>query len=188
MKNHPIGILAFLLLMSTAMMSCDNKKESATTAVAETTSVEADAPSQEPRDTVADIPESVSEETVAEEPVQETGKKSLTPVYMGMWGNVGGTGFNFDMNGTTGSYIPLDMGEGKEYGQRRQLELVSYDPNDGRCIINAFLNKKYIGQFDGIFVEDEFEDNEGDMRCVQAYNGIFKSVNGSKLDFHFHFD
>ena len=63
-----------------------------------------------------------------------------------------------------------------------------YNPNNGKCIINAFLNKKYIGQFDGIFMDDEFEDDEGNTHGVQSFNGIFKSVNGSKLDFHFHFD
>ena len=164
------------------------EKEAATTQVSETTAKVADTLSQEPRDTVGELSEPVQQDSVSDVPVQAAAKSSLTPVYMGVWGNVGGTGFLLDMDGLTGSYIPYDMGEGKEYGQRRKLELVSYDPNNGKCIINAFLNKKYIGQFDGVFMDDEFEDDEGNTHGVQSFDGIFKSVNGSKLDFHFHFD
>lgn len=114
--------------------------------------------------------------------------KLQTPVYMGMWGHVGETGFMFDMNGTTGNYIPYNMGEGKEYGERRQLKLVSYNTRTGLCIIDAFLGSKYIGQFEGTFEEAELDMGDGDTKYVQAYNGIFTSVNGAKLEFNFHFD
>ena len=115
-------------------------------------------------------------------------KNRLHPVYMGVWGVVGGTGVNFDMDGTTGSYIPYDFAEAKEYGARRQLKLVSYDPKSGSCVINAYLNGKYIGQFDGIFEEYEGKTDDGGDYFMQAYNGIFKSVKGDKLKFNFHFD
>ncbi|MBQ6652668.1 MAG: hypothetical protein IJM81_04630 [Prevotella sp.] len=124
-------------------------------------------------------------DTAVEEP--STPKSATRKVYMGMWGNVGGTGFMFDMDGTTGSYIPYDMAEAKEYGARRQLRLVSYNPKTGKCIINAFLKGKYIGQFDGIFEEAGDPDDE-ESHYFQAYNGLFKSINGDKLEFHFHFD
>lgn len=114
--------------------------------------------------------------------------KLQTPVYMGMWGNVGETGFLFDMNGMTGNYIPYNMGEGKEYGERRQLKLVSYNPSTGLCIIDAYLADKFIGQFEGTFEEAELDMGDGETKYVQGYNGIFTSVNGAKLDFNFHFD
>lgn len=138
-------------------------------------------------------PEEQKEELSGEaqdEPVGQAPDKkpAVNPVYMGMWGNVGGTGFLFDMNGTEGSYIPYDIAEAKEYGARRQLKLVSYDPKSGRCVINAYLNGAYIGQFDGEFQEEECETDDGGSYAFQAYNGIFKSVKGAKLDFHFHFD
>ena len=107
---------------------------------------------------------------------------------MGVWGSVGGTGFMLDMNGTEGSYIPYDIAEAKEYGERRQLKLVAYDPKSGRCVINAYLKGKYIGQFEGIFEEAEHTTDDGDTYTFQAYNGIFTSEKGAKLEFHFHFD
>lgn len=115
-------------------------------------------------------------------------KEGLHPVYMGVWGGVGGTGFLFDMNGTTGSYIPYDMAEAKEYGERRQLKLVSYDPKSGLCIINAYLKGKYIGQFKGTFEEEEVKMDEGGSYSYQAYSGVFTSEKGAKLNFNFHFD
>lgn len=115
-------------------------------------------------------------------------KEGLHPVYMGVWGGVGGTGFLFDMNGTTGSYIPYDMAEAKEYGERRQLKLVSYDPKSGLCIINAYLKGKYIGQFKGTFEEAEVEMDGGGSHSYQAYSGVFTSEKGAKLNFNFHFD
>lgn len=115
-------------------------------------------------------------------------KEGVHPVYMGVWGGVGGTGFLFDMNGTTGSYIPYDMAEAKEYGERRQLKLVSYDPKSGLCIINAYLKGKYIGQFKGTFEEAEVEMDGGGSYSYQAYSGVFTSEKGAKLNFNFHFD
>ena len=187
-KKIHIVFSSLLLFTMSITMGCDGKKERATTPVSEPTTVAKDTLSQELSDTVGEQSEPEQQDTVSNEPVKETAKTSVTPVYMGVWGHVGGTGFSLDMNGLTGSYIPLDIAEGKEYGQRRQLELVSYNPEDGKCIIKAFLNKKYIGLFDGVFEEDEFEDDEGNSQGVQTYDGIFKSVNGSKLEFHFHFD
>ena len=113
---------------------------------------------------------------------------SRSVVYMGMWGHVGGTGFLFDMNGTSGHYIPYDMGEGKEYGERRELELVSYDQTSGLCVIAAYLHGRFIGRFEGRFEEAELDMGDGESKYVQAYDGIFTSVKGAKLDFHFHFD
>ena len=118
----------------------------------------------------------------------EGSKEGVHPVYMGVWGGVGGTGFMLDMNGTTGSYIPYDMAEAKEYGERRQLKLVSYDPKNGLCIINAYQKDKYIGQFKGNFEEAEVEMDGGGSHSYQAYSGVFTSEKGAKLNFNFHFD
>lgn len=118
----------------------------------------------------------------------QTKKKSLTPVYMGLWGNVGGTTFLFDMNGTTGSYIPYDMGKGSEYGERRQLKLVSYNPKTGKCVIKAYLKGSYIGQFNGIFNEETVDKGDGDVMTLQSYTGDFTSVKGGKLHFFLYFD
>ncbi len=109
---------------------------------------------------------------------------SMPPVYMSVWGYVGGTTFNFDMNGTKGSYIPFNMAEGKEYGARQQLKLVSYNRKSGVCIINAYLKGAYIGQFKGVFEET----NPTGENVVQTYNGTFTSSKGAKLKFSFHFD
>ena len=129
----------------------------------------------------------VTEKADAELPAAKASAR-LHPVHMGVWGHVGGTGVNFDMNGTTGSYIPYDIAEAKEYGARRQLKLVSYDPKSGHCVINAYLHGKYIGQFDGTFMEEEGETDDGGTYFLQAYNGLFKSVKGDKLEFNMHFD
>ena len=137
------------------------------------------------------IDDSVAEKLQAKENADSLAapvKSNLKPVYMGMWGRVGGTGFLFDMDGTTGSYIPYDIAEAKEYGARRQLKLVSYNPNDGKCVINAYLQGKYIGQFSGVFFEEEIDKDEDGPFVVQSYNGIFTSVKGAKLEFSFHFD
>ena len=117
------------------------------------------------------------------EEVSTVTEPELQTVQMSMWGYAGETNFNFDMNGTTGSYIPYDFAQGKEHGARRQLKLVSYNPKNGRCIINAYLKGKYIGQFDGIFKEEEIGEH-----FLQSYQGKFISVNGAKLDFQFHYD
>ena len=118
----------------------------------------------------------------------QTKKQSLTPVYMGLWGDVGGTTFLFDMNGTTGSYIPYDKGNGREYGERRQLKLVSYNPKTGKCVIKAYLKKAYIGQFNGIFQEDTVDMGDGETKTMQSYTGTFTGVKGSKLHFYLYFD
>ena len=197
------GVAVFLLaLISIFLTSCDSKKE--TSDSASENAVETQAPATK-ADAVADLSTEADQEGITEEPASEEAtveeeeeitKESLenTPakpssqnaVYMGMWGYCGGTNFLFDMDGAEGHYRPWDGS--KEYGETRQLKLVSYNPKSGKCVINAYLKKKYIGQFDGIFEEAENEDDEGGTHYFQAYNGIFKSVNGSKLEFHFHYD
>ena len=184
-----------LLLLATALTACDSKKADTEKSEA-TTPTEAkaeEAVSEKTSDasiTATPTEESTipAEENTAADDEPVSHKSKADAVYMGVWGSVGGTGFMFDMNGTTGSYIPYDMGEAKEYGARRQLKLVSYNPKNGKCIINAFLKGKYIGQFDGVFEEANLVDDEGGEHYYQAYNGLFKSINGDKLKFHFHFD
>ena len=205
MKNQSfktqLMMLSFALVISlfvvTSLTSCEKKNanEGAVSPVP-AGQVSGDAPEkptdntvrEEPTDSTVGVESSEMPEDAEAENTAPEQKEKLTPVYMGMWGGVGGTGFLFDMDGITGSYIPYDIAEAKEYGARRQLKLVSYDPKSGRCVINAFLKGKYIGQFDGEFFDSEEEDDEGHTHAFQSYNGIFKSVKGAKLDFHFHFD
>ena len=120
-----------------------------------------------------------SEESSSE--VTETASE-LHPVYMGMWGTIGESNFLFSMDGTTGEYIPEDIEEGTEDKVRRQLKLVSYNPENGRCVINAFFKNKYIGQFNGVFSE------KSDAFPIESYNGTFTSVEGSKLEFILHYE
>ena len=197
LKTFPFLLL---LLMAINLISCDSKKEEAGSPESTELDNKKETVSKEAADVLqkADEAEDVTdedfeedvevEEDVPQSSTQKTTTEKLYPVYMGVWGNVGGTCFNFDMNGTTGSYIPYDLAEAKEYGARRQLKLVSYDPRTGKCVINAFLKGAYIGRFDGIFKEDEFETDDGGQHTVQQYNGIFTSVKGAKLDFNMHFD
>lgn len=183
------GVAAMSLFMLITLTGCGDKKAPEKSDAVENGKQEQIVATAERSDTVADVLPVDSQDVAAEEPVAETPKAAtLHPVYMGVWGTVGGTGFNFDMDGTTGSYIPYDMAEGKEYGARRQLKLVSYNPGTGDCVIDAFLKGKYIGRFVGIFEEEEVDSGDGETHCLQAYNGMFKSVNGDSLPFNFHFD
>ena len=183
MKRFTITIAAAValfavLVTSTSVTSCGEKAQPPKAENKVDSSLKATTLKPQSPDTV-----SRSSETKAAKE-----EEKLHPVYMGVWGGVGGTGFMFDMNGTEGSYIPYDMAEAKEYGERRQLKLVSYDPKDGTCIINAYLKGKYIGQFKGTFEESELKMEDGGTYTYQAYDGIFTSAKGAKLDFHFHFD
>lgn len=192
-RTNPI-VYAFVLLFSlAAMTNCGSKpqqeeKESNTVS---RSPIETAAAQQEPDSTLA---EATTADEKADTTTQEPGapkpalKGAQTPLYMSVWGNVGGTGFLFDMDGTKGSYIPYDIAEAKTYGERRQLELVSYNPESGKCIVNAYLKGKYIGQFEGDFEEAVRETDDGGTYTYQTYDGIFTSVKGAKLDFHFHFD
>ena len=196
--QHLITAIIPTIMLLLLLSGCNDKKEEAKNP-ASTPATEVNGKSQQtitdskdaadaaaPADTLAtEKAEEASSQLVSETPKE---RNQLHPVYMGVWGVVGGTGVNFDMDGTTGSYIPYDIAEAKEYGARRQLKLVSYDPKSGSCVINAYLNGKYIGQFDGIFEEYEGKTDDGGDYFMQAYNGIFKSVKGDKLKFNFHFD
>ena len=215
MKRDKIFIVAgmfsvfILLFVATLFAGCDNKNKSGSGQenISVNNSINESADAEKLGSDTAKVSkavESVNEDVKVNENANEKDKENqeakeassagegskegVHPVYMGVWGGVGGTGFMFDMNGTTGSYIPYDMAEGKEYGERRQLKLLSYDPKSGLCIINAYLKGKYIGQFKGTFEEAEVEMDEGGSYSYQAYTGVFTSVKGAKLNFNFHFD
>ena len=173
---------AALLLAAVMFMGCGNKKGSATGKTNNTTTV-ATADSNK-----AAVPAAVKD-SAAEKAVQAvTDKQKLVPVKMSLWGNVGDTSFLFDMNGTEGSYIPFDMEKDKVYGARRQLKLMSYNPKDGKCVINAYLKGDYIGQFDGVLTEDKIDLGGGDSKFVQSYCGFFTSAKGARLKFDLYYD
>lgn len=179
----------FLFIIASSLSSCGNKND--TKGEEPNSSGQVNEAAAETNISVAETdipqhPDIIPDEGEEEEFIQESA--SPHPIHMGVWGNCGGTGFLFDMNGTKGSYIPYDIAEAKEYGARRDLELVSYTPKDGKCVINAFLQGKFIGQFKGIFKEEEVQVGENTSNLIQSYDGIFTSVNGAKLDFHFHYD
>ena len=187
--------LAMLLLLAALAWGCNNKSADADNQTAEpdkkatTQTAESKQPAKDKAYlTPPSLRSSEPTKESSPEPPKEPKAHKPQPVYMGVWGSVGGTGFLFDMNGLTGSYRPYDIADAREYGQRRQLKLEDYDPKSGRCIINAYLKGEYIGQFDGICEEMEVEKDDGMSYGYQAYNGIFTSNKGARLEFHFHFD
>lgn len=99
---------------------------------------------------------------------------------MTMWGYAGETTFNFNMNDSIGRYKACKAPEGDEYDIERKLKLHSYNPKDGKCIIDAYLEDNYIGQFDGTFKEGG--DGEDYM---QSYEGKFYNKNGKWVNFRF---
>ena len=80
-------------------------------------------------------------------------------------GTIGGDAAStFILNGQEGSYIFV--------GASRQAKLVSYDPQTGKLVVDAYLNGSKIGFFDGIYANGR-------------YKGIFKNTNnGAKLEFN----
>lgn len=169
-----------LMLLATALTACNSNKEQDKALASQTVSKDS-----------ADISAKDAENDSIEEltPKEAAKQDSLqTKVFMGLWGNIGDECYVFDMNGTTGDYIHWSMEEGKEYGERRQLQLVSYDPSSGLCIINAYLKGEYIGQFNGIFEEDEVQIDEETTHLLQSYNGTFTNAKGSKVAFTLYYD
>ena len=172
------------MLAALIFMGCSKKKGSYATGKTYDTTMVATADSNKGAVPTAAVKDSAAEK--AEQAV--TDKQKIVPIKMSLWGNVGGTSFLFDMNGTEGSYIPFDMEKDKVYGARRQLKLVSYNPKDGKCVINAYLKGDYIGQFDGVLTEDKIDLGGGDSKFVQSYCGFFTSAKGARLKFDLYYD
>ena len=86
---------------------------------------------------------------------------------------------SFRLSGKVGGEAEIEMDGNKGWyrmahdNAKRTLELISYNSESGKCILNAYLNGKNIGKFDGTYKGD-------------SYIGIFESVKGVKLDFGFH--
>ena len=86
---------------------------------------------------------------------------------------------SFRLSGKVGGEAEIEMDGNKGWcrmahdNAKRTLELISYNSESGKCILNAYLNGKNIGKFDGTYNGD-------------SYIGIFESVKGVKLDFVFH--
>ena len=111
---------------------------------------------------------------------------STPEVYMGLWGSIGDSEqVDFEMDGTTGWYSYQRQGV---TGPKRTLKLKSYNKKTGRCVIDAYLKGKYIGCFDGKFIEDEVDMGGGETKVVQSYGGVFTSVKGVKVDFYLYMD
>lgn len=79
-------------------------------------------------------------------------------------GKLGGDAAStFILNGEEGSYVFS--------GATRQAKLVSYDPQSGELVVDAYLNGARIGNFNGVYAND-------------CYKGIFTNTNnGAKLNF-----
>ena len=97
-------------------------------------------------------------------------KQSLKMKFTGI---IGGKAV-FEMNGNEGWYRMTYNGADPV---RRTLKLVSFDQTNGKCVINAYLNGKHIGFFDGMVSP------LGNAVTYQRYKGIFYNVKGSKVDF-----
>ena len=109
-------------------------------------------------------------------------------VDMSLWGFIGGSHANLDMNGLTGIYsYGLDNGE-----VRRRLEFESWDKESGRVVLRAYELKsdKFIGKFDGTFVIENVLEGEVDNdgmpaeQWVNTYDGVFTNYKGAKTEFH----
>lgn len=98
---------------------------------------------------------------------------SKQSVKMKLTGVIGGMAV-FEMNGNEGWYRMTYNGADPV---KRKLKLVSFDQTNGKCVINAYLNGKHIGFFDGIVIP------LGNAVTYQQYKGIFYNVKGSKVDF-----
>ena len=71
-------------------------------------------------------------------------------IYMALCGTIGEAQCKeFRMDGSTGSYTFIGVDKA-----RRTLVLQQYNKRSGKCRIEAFLNGKYIGLFDGIYEKD----------------------------------
>ena len=92
---------------------------------------------------------------------------------MKLSGKIGGEA-EFVMEGNNGWYRMTYDGADRT---KRSLELDSYNPDNNDCIINAYLNNKYIGKFVGVITR-------GNNNQVDKYKGIFESVKGAKVDFN----
>lgn len=127
----------------------------------------------------------ISEDVV--ESVEEITDAPGTPeVYMSLWGSIGDSEeVDFEMNGTTGWYSYTRNGV---KGPKRTLKLKSFDNLSRRCLIDAYLDGKYIGNFNGIFISDEVDMGDGDTKVIQTYDGVFNSVKGLKIDFYLYID
>lgn len=115
-------------------------------------------------------------------------KANKEGIEMGIWGFIGGSHAELDMNGLTGTYsYRLDNDEIK-----RRLEFESWDLTTGRLLLRAYELKgdKYIGQFDGTLEISNvaYDDNEDGEYTVINYDGIFTNYKGAKTDFRLWFD
>lgn len=132
--------------------------------------------------TPEDEPVKVIEETL--DSVEATPKQP--EVYMSLWGSIGDSEeVDFEMRGTSGWYIYKRNGT---TGPKRTLKLKSFNTKTRRCLIDAYLNGKYIGCFEGKFIDDVIDLDDGEQKVVQVYDGVFKSVNGAKIDFYLYYD
>ena len=107
-------------------------------------------------------------------------------IKMSLWGEIGDSDdVDFELEGNTGYYTYTRNGT---KSSKRTLAIDSYDKETGRCILNAYLDDKNIGKFDGVYKEEEVDMGDGEFKTVQSYQGIFTSVNGVKLDFSLYND
>ena len=120
-----------------------------------------------------------SESNNTEETIQE--ESTASSLYINMHGNFNDLSYDvsFVFNGTSGWYTYTQ--DGIEL-PKRTLTLESFDEESGQYVFYAYLNKEYIGKFDGTFEE---VDVEGCGDIMRFYSGIFESVKGEKIRFDF---
>lgn len=116
------------------------------------------------------------EESIMSEGSKESESSPISaqiPLAMKLSGKIGGEA-EFVMEGNNGWYRMTYDGADRT---KRSLELDSYNSDNNDCIINAYLNNKYIGKFVGVITR-------GNNNQVDKYKGIFESVKGAKVDFY----
>jgi len=181
-----IFALSIITLMGCTNTGKDNTntadESSTTTKVTEKASTD---------DNEAAVEESEEVALTAQEIIDEI-ESQTEGIKLGLWGLIGDSHAELDMNGLTGSYsYGLTNGEA-----HRRLEFESWDKKTGHLVLRAYEQNsdKFIGKFDGTYeygnaTEGEYdEDGEEILHWVESYDGVFTNYKGAKVKFHLWFD
>lgn len=106
------------------------------------------------------------------------GTKSSAKVYFHLWGSIGESKAEIDMNGSTGYYYLNDNEDAKH-----KLVLKSYNRKTGRCVLNAYYHEEFAGTLYGEYRTWDTGDHHSEI-----YTGTFESASGATLSFDFYCD
>lgn len=140
----------------------------------------------------ATIEQTDTEVALSAQELKDNIESQTEGIELGLWGLIGDSHGELDMNGLTGTYsYGLKNGEA-----HRRLEFESWDKKTGRLVLRAYEQNsdKFIGKFDGIYeygnaTEGEYDDDgEEIVHWVESYDGVFTNYKGAKVNFHLWFD